>query len=99
MHIEIIEPRQEDVLHERHGEVWLKVQTKDLVDLPSVWEALTPAQVEQLRPCFPVHGPDMSKPPILCSYYPHRMTAEERAESGYDFEDWWVFPKTGGMKA
>ncbi|HKN44253.1 MAG TPA: hypothetical protein VJW23_10035 [Propionibacteriaceae bacterium] len=62
-------------------EVWVKVLSHSMIDWPSVLERLTDAQKEVLQPG--------ARRPI--DYYPHLVTAEEKAEHGFSYEDWWVF--------
>ena len=66
-----------------HGgpEVWIKVLSNSMVDWPSVEAKLTEGQKEILKPT--------TRQPL--DYYPHLVTAEEKAEHGFSYEDWWVF--------
>lgn len=66
-----------------HGgpEVWVRVLSNSVVDWPEVERSLTEAQKEVLKPT--------ARRPI--DYYPHLVTAEETAEHGMSYEDWWIF--------
>jgi hypothetical protein len=67
------------------AELWVQVLSADVVPLQAVKEAMTPQQ----RSVFARYA---DKP---ISFYPHFVTAEERAEHGFRFDDTWAFPEIG----
>lgn len=62
-------------------EVWVKVLSNEVHDWPEVKAALTDEQAEAM--CGAKVRPH--------TYYPHLVSADEKAEHGYAMEDWFVF--------
>lgn len=62
-------------------EVWIKVQSNEVIDWPTVEEHLAEDAQEAIK----------ALGPRRLHYYPHRLTKDERAESGFMFEDYWVW--------
>lgn len=62
-------------------EVWVKVLSNSVVDWPDVERRLSPEQAEILKPSI--------RRPI--GYHPHLVTADEKAEHGMAYEDWFIF--------
>ena len=77
-HIEVFE--QSEGLH-GGPEIWVRVLSNTIVDWPSVECQLTDEQKNSL---FLVNRRPLD-------YYPHMVTAEEKSEHGFSFEDWWTF--------
>lgn len=83
MRIEVFE-QEEGLTGER--EVWVRALSNSVVDLADIKRNATEEQKLLLA------GAE-DKP---SRYYPHLMTTEEKAETGYSLEDWWIFrPKKG----
>jgi hypothetical protein len=81
---------QSEGLHDG-PEVWVKVLSNTVVDWPDVQAGLTAEQEELLKP-------SPARRPI--DFHPHLVTAEEKADHGYSYEDWWIFtapPETTGL--
>lgn len=78
MNIEVI---QQDSGINGNQEVWVKVQSNTLTDWPTAKRGLTSEQK------LAMNGADLAP----CGYYPDNRTPAERAESGYEFEDFYVF--------
>lgn len=66
-------------------ELWVQVLSSEVLDLPRIREAFTADQAETFA--------GYAQRPT--DYYPHWVTAEEREEHGFKFEDWMIFPKVG----
>lgn len=66
-----------------HPELWVQVLSHDIVPLAAVKAELSEEQAK-------VFAGYADKP---SAFYPHHVTAEERAEHGYRFDDIWAFPK------
>ena len=70
--------------HPAHREMWMRVISDEILDLPSAMKALTPAQTEKLD--------DFYLQP--CAYHPNLGSSSEERE-GYAYEEWWAFPAKG----
>lgn len=68
--------------HRVHDEIWLRVLSDEVVDLPTVKKKLTPAQAGRLM--------EFKSEP--CGYHTDLTDGPDDRE-GYAFEDWWVFPR------
>lgn len=66
-------------------EVWVRVFSNEVLDWPRVEKLLSEEQASDLA----------ALGPKKLSYFPHTTTAEERAEHGYSFEEFWVWAKAG----
>lgn len=75
--------------HRAIGEVWVKAMTNQMMDWPRIKAGLSKEQAA-------VVGEASSQP---LKYYPHMVTADEREEHGYMFEDWFIFKRTYKVKA
>jgi hypothetical protein len=64
-------------------ELWVRVLTNEMVDLPRVKAAIADDQAE-------IWAGYADKP---SDYYPHWVTPEEKTEHGFKYEDWFIFPK------
>lgn len=62
-------------------EVWVKIESNSLVDWPTAKSHLSESQRNTLA----------SAELVPCAYYPDSRTAAERTESGFEFEDFFVF--------
>lgn len=64
-----------------HGqpEVWVKIQTDNLLDWPRYRAALAPAQAKLLENCES----------LPCGYHPH--FAQPNENPSHKFEEWFVF--------
>ena len=67
--------------HPAHREMWMRVLSNEILDLPSARKLLTPAQAVKLDDFF-------SDP---CAYHPNLGSSSEERE-GYAYEEWWAFP-------
>ena len=59
-------------------EVWVRVQADELLDWPRVKDKLGAADAATLQLCHPL--------PV--SYHPSLL---EGGDTGYKYEDWWIF--------
>lgn len=80
MKIELVAAGDSPV-HRVHDEMWLRVLSDEVVDLPSAKKKLTPAQAAALS--------EFRSDP--CGYYTN-LTDDPDDREGYAFEDWWLFP-------
>ena len=65
-------------------EVWVCVFANEMLD----WSRIEAMLSDDDKVALSALGPKK------LSYYPHIPTAEERAEHGYSFEDFWVWTAT-----
>lgn len=70
-------------------EVWVRVYSDEVLDWPKVEARLSQGQRDMLD--------HLGRRTV--SYFPHHPTAEEQAEHGHIFEDWWVWAATSKRKA
>lgn len=64
-------------------ELWVRVLSNEQVDLPRVKAAVAADQAA-------IWAGYADKP---TDYYPHWVTPEEKLVHGFDWEDWFIFPK------
>ena len=76
-----IEVKSKDAGLNGGPEVWVRVLSNDVHDWPSIEAKLSGPQRAMLN----------ALGNRTLSYFPHRPTAEERAEHSYSFEDWFVW--------
>ena len=65
-------------------EVWVRVFANEMLD----WSRVEAMLSDDDKVALSALGPKK------LSYYPHNTTAEERAEHGYSFDEWWVWSAT-----
>lgn len=76
MKIEVQEHAPETALVSGRREVWLRVMSNEVVDLPRIRKALSPEQASLLASCTNL--------PV--SFHP-----DEDPEGVYPFCEWWIF--------
>lgn len=86
MRVEVYD-KDEGLTGER--EAWVKVLSNEVVDLHDALGALDAEQRELLEDFTVWDGARKNTTPYR--YYPHIVTAEEQAEHGHAFEEWWIF--------
>ncbi len=83
MDISLYEKTEDEGSMSGGPELWVRVLTNEQVDLPRVKAGLKADQID-------TWSRYAGKP---SDFYPHFVTAEERAIHGYRYEDWFIFPK------
>lgn len=63
-------------------EVWFRVFSSEVLDWPSIQAKLSQEQADMLATL------GVSK---QLAYFPHTVTAAEREDHGYDYDEFWVW--------
>lgn len=90
MNIQVIEPPAP--IHDEHQEVWVKVQSHEVVDFFDWWDELELSTRDSILDRTVCTKRRDTRVPMTCYYMPDRPWGGDDDPAEGRFIDWWVFP-------